>query len=100
MCLKVALRSHPTPFFLGLSFPPTHTCTIFNWCKGVIPVDMDQLNELRDGCGTTRPHNRPLKKRRVEGAVECLVDFDFQMCFAPQFFDIATSKSALNVRCF
>ena len=65
--------------------------------------DMDQLNELRDGCGTTRPHNRPLKKRRVEGAVECLVDFDFQMCFAPQqraFFDIATSKSALNVRCF
>ena len=40
--------------------------------KGVIPAqmiagDMDQLNELRDGCGTTRPHNRPLKKRRVEG---------------------------------
>ena len=39
----------------------------------MVAGDMDQLTRSKDGGGRTKPQNRPLKKKRVEGGSGCAV---------------------------
>ena len=72
----LALQVHPIS--KGFESPTHPHLYIINWYKDVdaaqmVTGDMYQLTRSKDGSGWTKPQNRPLKKKRVEGGSGCAV---------------------------